>query len=112
MDDLPELAPCVLRWLTTMSFVCSLAGSVDEAWADDCPPALLDKRRDAYVWCRHDLDVCIRTAPTEPLRTWDAALGSIPRDVARQWAEAPPPPRRRPVEEFPPPRVSHTHITS
>ena len=83
-EDLPSLVPLV-------------AGQHD--WDDPQP------RHDAYIWCRHDLDVCTRTVPPDAQRTWDDVLGSVPTSAARRWESS----RREivvdhPSSDWPPPR--------
>lgn len=80
-------------------------------WEEDCPPAFAkdDPRHGAYVWCRHDLDICTRQAPPE--RVWDDALGAVPSVCAARWRAQVAAAHKRasrgsppPTDKTPPPR--------
>ncbi|KAJ8610586.1 hypothetical protein CTAYLR_007147, partial [Chrysophaeum taylorii] len=90
LGDLPDLAPLVRDHP-------KIKRDDDELLLPD------DRRRDAYVWCRHDLGICARSPPASSLRAWDDALGSVPRDLAQRWNKHPAE-RRPPAADLPPPR--------
>ncbi|KAJ1460069.1 hypothetical protein M885DRAFT_509771 [Pelagophyceae sp. CCMP2097] len=58
-------------------------------WQDDADPRFARKRAQdaAFVWCRHDLDICAHYTPLDAQRAWDAQIGVVPLSALERWRE-------------------------